>query len=367
MHRNIDRRAFLLTPAVALAQTQPPPAEWHDAHEFAIEGLGFTDTKAPFDRLPGRAENVVPKPVWDLSHDPTGVLVRFRSNATSLQARWTLTRQSLAGPNVTAIAASGLDLYASPRPGVFQWAGFGSPTKFPENTATLAGALPEGEREYRLYLPIRNPLTKLEIGIPAGAKIMKPAPRPAGRKPILFYGTSITHGFSASRAGMTHVAILGRRLDREVINLGFSGNGRMEKEVVGFVAELDPAVFVLDCLPNMNAAQIRERIEPGVLMLRKAHPRTPILLVEDRNYADNPMNVKRQSGNAANHAALREVHAKLKRDGVNDIAYLPGEKLLSANGEDTVDGSHPTDLGFVHQANAFEPILRSLLEQDAGV
>ena len=130
------------------------------------------------------------------------------------------------------------------------------------------------------------------------------------------------------------------------------------------VAELDPAVFVLDCLPNMNAAQIRERVEPGVLQLRKARPRTPILLVEDRNYADNPMNVKRQAGNDANHAALREVHAKLRRAGVTDLAYLPGAKLLGADREDTVDGSHPNDLGFQRQADAFEPILRSLMEQD---
>src|SRR5690625_7653831 len=42
-------------------------------------------------------------------------------------------------------------------------------------------------------------------------------------------GTSIIHGIAASRAGMSLPAILGRRLGRDVVGLGFSGNGKMEK------------------------------------------------------------------------------------------------------------------------------------------
>src|ERR1035438_5914946 len=149
--------------------------------------------------------------------------------------------------------------------------------------ASLVNGIPATEREFMVYLPLRNGVTSLEFGVPKGATI-KPGPaQVAGSNPIVFYGTSITHGIGASRAGMTHVAMLGRTFNREVINLGFSGNGRMEPEVVKFVAELDPAVFVLDCLPNMNGQQVTERVVPGVKLLRDSHPDTPILLVEDRN------------------------------------------------------------------------------------
>lgn len=126
-----------------------------------------------------------------------------------------------------------------------------------------------------VYLPLRNGVTSLEFGVPKGSRIQPGPARTTGLKPILFYGTSITHGIGASRSGMTHVAMLGRTFNREVINLGFSGNGRMEPEVLKFVAELDPAVFVLDCLPNINAQQVTERTEPGVKQLREAHPKTP--------------------------------------------------------------------------------------------
>ena len=80
----------------------------------------------------------------------------------------------------------------------------------------------------------------------------------------MFYGTSITHGACASRSGMTHVAILGRRFERPVLNLGFSGNGRLESEVATLLAELDPAVFVIDCLPNITADVVRAAHDRGL-------------------------------------------------------------------------------------------------------
>src|SRR5262249_5941177 len=148
----------------------------------------------------------------------------------------------------------------------------------------LAGGVPAGRREYLLYLPLYNGVSSVEIGLPKGAKLEKADPYgPGDRKPIVFYGTSITQGGCASRPGMVHTAILQRRLAFPVINLGFSGNGRMEPEIATLFAELDPAVYVLDCLPNMSAAEVTERIDPFVTVLRKAHPDTPILLVEDRS------------------------------------------------------------------------------------
>ncbi|MEP6538973.1 MAG: SGNH/GDSL hydrolase family protein [Bryobacteraceae bacterium] len=362
----ISRRSLLwmLGGAPLLAQTPaaPPELDWHDAKKFTVEGLGFTDLKSPYDRLPARAENVVRQAVWDLSRDSSGVLVRFLANTTSIHARWTLTGKTLAAPTITATASSGLDLYAKTDAGRWHWLGIGKPTQFPDNTDVLANALPAGQREYMIYLPLRNGVTSLEIGVTKGCPIEKGLARPAGRKSIVIYGTSITHGISASRAGMTHPAILGRMFDREVINLGFSGNGRMEPEVTKFVAELDPAVFVLDCLPNMTAKDINERAEACVMTLRTAHPETPILLVEDRNYADNFLNASRRERNETNHAAMQAVYAKLQRDKVPHLHYLKADHLLGDDGEATIDGSHPTDLGFMRQAAEFQKALRKVLK-----
>ncbi|MCU1325153.1 MAG: hypothetical protein JWN34_523 [Bryobacterales bacterium] len=342
--------------------TTSPELEWYDARKFTVEGLGFQDLKSPFDRLPGRAEGVVRPEVWNLSRDSAGVLVRFIAGTTAIHARWKLTGKSLAGANITAVASSGLDLYARSDSGNWHWLGIGIPTQLTENTAAIVTGIPSTAREFMLYLPLRNGVASLEIGFPKGSTIGPGPARATGSKPILFYGTSITHGISASRAGMTHVAMLGRTFNREVINLGFSGNGKMEPEVVRLVAELDPAVFVLDCLPNMNATETRERIVPGVRMLREAHPETPILLVEDRVIESSFLVQNRRTAHEANHAALREAYATLQADKVPNVYYLKADDLLGHDGEGTVDGSHPTDLGFTRQAAEFEKVLRPILK-----
>ena len=156
--------------------------------------------------------------------------------------------------------------------------------------------------------------------------------------------------------------MLGRMFNREVINLGFSGNGKMEPEVAALVAELDPAVFVLDCLPNMNDKEINERAEACVKTIRAAHAATPILLVEDRNYSDNFLNPGRRARNETNHAAMREVYAKMQRDKVPGLYYLKADLLVGTDGEGLIDGSHPTDLGFMRQATEFQKVLRKILK-----
>src|SRR4051794_37565020 len=112
----MNRRHFLFAlPSTALmAQTvaPAPELEWTDARKLTLEGLGFKDVKLPYDRLPGRAEGVVPAPVWNLSRDSAGVVVRFTAATPAIHARWTITSPNLAGANSTAIASSGLDLYA---------------------------------------------------------------------------------------------------------------------------------------------------------------------------------------------------------------------------------------------------------------
>ena len=361
----MNRRHFFLalSSAPLLAQTATPSSEleWVDAKKLTVEGLGFKDVKSPYDRLPGRAEGVVPPAVWNLSRDSAGSLVRFTAATTDIHARWTVTNKNLAGANITAIASSGLDLYAKTDAGKWRWLGMGQPT-FPDSTAALVNGIPAAEREFMVYLPLRNGVTSLEFGVPKGATIKPGPPRATGSKPIVFYGTSITHGIGASRAGMTHVAMLGRTFNREVINLGFSGNGRMEPEVLKFVSELDPAVFVLDCLPNMGAQLVTERTVPGVKLLREAHPSTPILLVEDRNIQTGFLVEARRKANDANHAALREAFAALQAEKVPNVYYLEGANLLGDDGEGTVDGSHPTDLGFTRQAAEFERVLRPVLK-----
>ncbi len=336
---------------------------WYDVQLIGIEGQGWTDTKAKFDRLPAKAEGVVRAPVWSLSHHSSGMAARFKTDATTIHARWSLTSSSLAMPHMPATGVSGLDLYVKTESGKWRWLANGRPTKYPENRVTLANGIPAGEREYLLYLPLYNGVTSVEIGV-GKANFLETQPRSADSKPIVFYGTSITQGGCASRPGMVHTAILGRRLERSIINLGFSGNGKMEQEVADLLAELDVAVYVIDCLPNMSAEEVTARTEPLVQTLRKAHPTTPILLVEDRSYSDSFLINSKRRRNLSSREAFRAVYDRLTAAGVDGLRYLEGERMLGDDGDATVDSSHPTDLGFYRMADYFEPILREMLPRE---
>ena len=176
----------------------------------------------------------------------------------------------------------------------------------------------------------------------------------------MFYGTSITHGACASRPGTCHTALLHRRYGRPVVNLGFSGNGRMEPEMGELLAEIDAAAYVIDCCPNLDGPTTAARTRPLVELLRQARPDTPIILVEDRRYADSWLRPGKKAHNDANHAALKAAYDELVAAGVKGLHYLGGDDLLGADGEGTVDSSHPTDAGFVDHAKAFAKVLDPL-------
>ena len=339
---------------------------WYDIRYLDVEGKGWTDTKSFYDRLPAKAEAVVRGPVWNLSHDSAGMCVRFVTDANEIQVRWELRSKSLAMPHMPATGVSGLDLYVKDTDGKWQWLATGRPIEFPVNSVTIVKNIPVDTREYLLYLPLYNGVLLVELGVPKGSAFRKAAPYPKDHKPIVFYGTSITQGGCASRTGMVHTAILGRRLHYPVINLGFSGNGCMEPEMADLLAELDPSVYILDCLPNMNGQMVAERVVPFVKRLREIHPETPILLVEDRTYSDAFLVMPRQQRNTENRRELQRAYSRLKSEGVKHLYYLPGNQLLWDDRDNlaTVDGSHPTDLGFMRQSDAFYEVLKPILIGD---
>jgi len=336
---------------------------WHDIRHFDVEGKGWIDTISFYDRLPARAVTLVREPVWDLSHHSAGMCVRFVTDANEIQARWELRSNSLAMPHMPATGVSGLDLYVKDTNGKWKWLAVGRPTQFPINSVILVKDITESTREYLLYLPLYNGVLSVEVGVPKGSAFRKASPYPKDRKPIVFYGTSITQGGCASRTGMVHTAILGRRLNYPVINLGFSGNGRMEPEMADLLAELEPSVYVLDCLPNMNGKMVAECVAPFVKKLREVHPETPILLVEDRTYSDAFLVKLRQLRNTENRRELSRTYSRLRSEGVKHLHYLSGGQLLDGDKDNlaTVDGSHPTDLGFMRQADAFYDVLEPIL------
>lgn len=340
----------------------------------AIEGQGWPGEVAnPYDRLPTRAEKTVRPSVWSLSRNAAGLMIRFRSNAERIVVRYQVAG-SLNMPHMPSTGVSGVDLYAKDSDGKWLWSNarysFGDTIVYQFSGLRPNDGYHDKGREYRLYLPLYNTVKWMEIGV-ADSSLFSPLPV-RREKPIVTYGTSIMQGACASRPGMAWTTIMGRMLDRPLINLGFSGNGRLEPELIGLMSEIDAKLYILDCLPNLvnprdfPRDEVEKLIIEAVRQLRKAHPDTPILLADHAGYTDgllNPVRFKDYSEvNDMNHQAF----AWLKSEGVQEI-YLLTREEIGLSPDAMVDGTHPTDLGMQQYAEAFETVIRVILNQPVGV
>ena len=334
---------------------------YYGRQHFLIEGTAILDSlkESPYDRLPISYKEKVREPVWDLSKASAGITVRFHSNSTSINLKWTVLND-FDMPHMAATGIKGIDLYTKYNN---KWryvttAGALVGLKTYQNKSIPADNINEYEliknmtpefREYKLFLPLYDGVTKLEVGIDSTASIEKASPRTV--KPIVFYGTSITQGGCASRPGMAHTNIISRKLDVDCINYGFSGNGRMETPIVELISEIDARFYVIECLQNMDSEQVSERVKPLVDIIRTKHPHTPIVLVENMMYTTAFLDHTEETRLIQENAALKNEYDKIIKSGTPNIFYIKDNKDFLLDNEGTVDGVHLTDLGFLRYAD----------------
>lgn len=342
--------------------------------EFNVmEGQGWTgETESPFDRLPLRAKETVREPVWNLGKHAAGVLLRFRSNAAEIQLRYQVSG-SQAMPHMPATGVSGLDLYAVDSDGQWHWVrgrwNFADTITYRYANLKANDAYHKHGREYRLYLPLYNQVTWLEVGVPDSNEFEFLPTRL--EKPIVVYGTSIAQGACASRPGMAWTSILGRKLDRPLINLAFSGNGRLEDEISDLLVEKEPKLYILDCLPNLvnpkqyPAEELKHRIVSTVRKLKTAHPNIPILISDHAGYTDGSMVPGRFTAYQRVNEIQQSAYQSLLKEGHAGLHYITKE-AFNLQLDDMVDGTHPNDLGMQHYAEAYEKVIRKILQEPKG-
>jgi len=322
--------------------------KYYDHDFFLIEGTTLTDSEKEnlYDRLPSSYKGKVRDAVWSLSKSSAGISVRFLSNSTTIRVKWELLNDAKMN-HMAETGIKGIDLYFRNN-GKWQYLNTARPAG-KVNDYLLISNMDPVMREYRLYLPLYDGVTELEIGIDSLSSILKP--ERTNNKPIVFYGTSITQGGCASRPGMVHTSIISRKLDVECINFGFSGNGRMEKPLAELISGIDALFYVLDGTNNMTPEQIHENAIPLVEIIREKHPGTQIVFVEgllnDKSYLDQ----KTRDAENAKNIALKKEFDEMKNRGFRNIYYIEQSGGKGTDSESTVDGVHLTDLGFSRYAD----------------
>lgn len=333
-----------------------------------IQNQGFTEEiSQTYYRLPDRAKAVVRDAVWNLSRNSAGLALHFYCNAPQIKIRYKVSG-ALNMPHMPATGVSGIDLYSINSDGQWNFC-FGN-YSFGDTIHYIYSNLGKDKYhdrgfEYRVYLPLYNSVEWMEIGIPEanGLTFIPQSPE----KPVVLYGTSIAQGACASRPAMAWGNIVQRTLGFPLINLGFSGNGRLEKEVLDFVGEPDARLFILDCLPNLtnkSEKEVTDLVVAAVKQLRAKHT-APILLVEHAGYSNAPTDAGQLECYTRLNKGSRKGYELLQAEGMKDLYYLTHDELNVCS-DAWVDYVHPSDLGMQQQATAVINKMRDILHIPIG-
>lgn len=350
----------------ALAQE----TKWYDPMEgdvcYIDCRIDHPEVRKNYHRI---AESIQPQlrdAVWSLSKNSAGLTIRFYCNAPTITIKYKL-ENGTNMHNMAPMGSSGVDLYSLDSKGYERWCAApsgivirrGDESRYIYRDLVYNDGNKEGHL-YELYLPLYNTVSSLKIGIPEGYALR--FVEPDKQKPIIVYGTSIAQGASASRPGLAWTAILKREFDRPVINLGFSGNGRLEAPVVDYICQVDAAIYILDCIPNMCGmlSTIAPRITEAVEKIRKVSS-SPIIITEHCGTLHAEASPKSDEAHVLGNKECRKAYEQLKKQCVKGLYYLSKEDIgLSMDA--SIDGWHPNDVGMFEYAEAYKKVIKKALK-----
>ena len=323
--------------------------KYYNADQFPLLGKISENTDTQYERLPRYLKETTRPPVWKLGKNTSGLAIRFRSNSTTISVKWEVLENKSMN-HMTETGIKGLDLYALENE-KWQFVNTARPSG-KVNEQKIIGNMTSVEREYLLFLPLYDGIVSLYIGVDSTAAMNQPIKTsPSTKNQIIIYGTSITQGGCASRPGMSYTNILTRKLNKEIINLGFSGNGQLDYEIAELMStRTDASMFILDFIPNVNETQIKDKLLHFISIIRKSNPRTPILLVESVQYTHSFFDNNVNNVITQKNKLLKDEFKKLRNSGDKNIYYLSSYELIGSDREATVDGVHLTDVGFIRLA-----------------
>lgn len=315
-------------------------------------------------RLPSRLQGQVRDAVWNLGQNAAGIYVDFRTDADTIVVRYAVSG-GLNMPHMPTTGVSGVDLYLK-EANTWRWA-YGSYQFKDTIQYTFSNIGNNKTGIYRLYLPLYNTVKWLEIGVDK-SQWFSFVENKEKKAPIVVYGTSIAQGACVSRPGMAWTNILGRSLNNEVINLAFSGNGRLEQPVLDLIAQEDAAAYVLDCLPNLavgpqrNEKQLDSLIVGAIKTIRVKHPQKPIVLTGHSSaFTPGFMNKATLAEYEKSTEVGKATFDRLIKEGNKNLYWLDSREIaLDVNS--TVDYAHPNDYGMNKIAQAYIRLLQKILK-----
>ena len=321
---------------------------------FDLYGISYDKEDGRFVRMPQDIAKTVSPGVATLAKNTAGGRLRFSTDAIEMVIEAEYDTLTVTYDNASPIGNSAFVLLEELDDGSFFTVNV-TRMRISGTTNVSVSPLKGGMRNYILYFPNYNCVKNLKLSFNKGAKVVN------GKKykdiqPILYYGSSITQGGCASRADASYQAIISKWNNIDFINLGFSGCGKAEKEIVDYICGLECSLFVLDYDHNApNAKYLRETHYPFYEAFRKSHPNTPIIFVSKPDMEQGVEIEARQK-------VIKSTYLKARRAGDKNVYFYNGKNFFNIKNREicTVDRCHPNTLGMYLMAQKLYKVMSKI-------
>ncbi len=370
---------------------------WYNVEEEPLKLYGVFREGEHFVRVPTRVAKATSERIEELNKNTSGGRVRFATNSPFI-ALICENERVFPMMHMTMVGTAGIDIYTDGNANNTNTDGksdgkadgsvfYDSVMLSPEEqeagrfTTIKRFASHQGESvNYTLHLPLYGYVKKLFVGIKKGCQITVGKPY-LDKKPIVFYGSSITQGGCASRPGLSYTNIITRRLNIDTLNLGFSGNAKGEASISEHIASLSMSAFVCDY--DYNAPTVEHLALthfPLYQTIREKHPHIPYIMIS------RPFSYGNKTDTDSRRQVILDSYHRAQAMGDTSVYFIDGSRLFdplttanrldctnTVNGatcsdfgsmeqeECTVDRIHPNDLGFMRMANHIGKVIEDRL------
>lgn len=322
--------------------------DWYEVDADVINKylMGKALKNGQFNRL---NDTFVSENVEWLKWHTAGENLCFNTSSSFIKIKANLPEGGLM-PHMTAVGTIGFSLYVLD---VEKWKFLNSTKTFKNDYEMDLVKNINHEHSYRLYFPLYQRVNTVSIGVEKGSSFNF---YKLEQDNLLIYGTSISQGGCASRPGMDYGAILGRIANLNVINLGFSGSCKVEREILDVINQvideqnLKYIIFELEA----NSPSYDHMSERFSYYMEHIHNKDNIKIYLVSHY-DEAMPITNDQ-----IRKYRKGFKKVQKDLCKkyNINFIDGNKITKKMDCDgTVDGAHLTDLGFYVVAQEFKKII----------
>ena len=334
------KRLFLLVAALtAVLSAFAQDYNYVEATKLTIVGKVFPDTPDPYKRMDfGKYGGWTDKSI-SLLNESSGIICSFRTDAPVITMR-TITENE----GGSTRGSRGYDLYIK-KDGTWLWAGSASIPKGKDDykTCTLVENMAPGTKECIVYFPNFSVVKSAQVGVPTGC-MLEPGDKPF-KYDIVLYGSSFTHGHGSARSANTIPGFLSRMTGFQFNSLGVAGDCKMQPEYLRALKDAHADAFFFDTFSNPSPTEIRSRTFGFIEEIQATHPGVPLIFIRTIYRENRNFNAKREKIEAAKMAVADSVMAVAVKH-YKDVYYIKSSDASTPDHETSLDGTHPSDIGY---------------------